>query len=257
MIFVEGKTTKPLIKHDHGFLDDGKGNIDKSKMREPTPQDYWAYAKWTTKASAAEYAFWLTDAVKAYEHFLWGMGTEREVDYEGFVEDDTSGQTMLKMIIKFTTNDAITIFSNKFPIKSLTNDFETTFQMYTPKALSVGGSSIFPYPKTENWQKAIGAHFIWCEAIVNLKRALTTKITNFDIKLTLNAEDMYNFNPGNKDIKTKIPDEENGRFELCGLAHEYINKGSISRSITFTISDYEIDRFMPDIQNMVVKKVNR
>lgn len=51
--------------------------------------------------------------------------------------------------------------------------------------------------------------------------------------ITIHAEDRYNFNPGAKDIATGIPDSANGRFELCGLAHQYMNYGRVTRSASW------------------------
>lgn len=55
------------------------------------------------------------------------------------------------------------------------------------------------------------------------------------LNITIYAEDMYNFNPKQKDISTGIPDSENGRFEVVGLGHEYINKTTVFRKV-----DYEL-----------------
>ena len=60
-------------------------------------------------------------------------------------------------------------------------------------------------------------------------------LVDFSINLTMFAEDMYNFNPKNKDIKTHIPDEANGRFERTGLAQEFLHVSSFSRIYSFTV----------------------
>ena len=48
-------------------------------------------------------------------------------------------------------------------------------------------------------------------------------------------KDMYNFNPGAADIVTGTPDSANGRFEITGLANEYLNESTITR--TFIVSE--------------------
>ncbi|MGF1687630.1 hypothetical protein L4C36_13170, partial [Photobacterium japonica] len=91
---------------------------------------------------------------------------------------------------------------------------------------------LFPYPETENWQKAIGAHFIWMSATVNI---IVDKDNNpsFYVIMTLHAEDKYNFNPDQNDIKTGISDSENGRFTVIGMGHPYIHKSTLTRSISW------------------------
>ena len=45
--------------------------------------------------------------------------------------------------------------------------------------------------------------------------------TWFTLDMTLHAEDRYNFNPGQKDIATGIPDSDNGIFEITGLGNQF------------------------------------
>jgi hypothetical protein len=52
---------------------------------------------------------------------------------------------------------------------------------------------------------------------------------------TVKVEDMYNFNRWNKDIATGIPDDENGRFEIVGFAHEFLSKATLVRHIRFRV----------------------
>lgn len=102
--------------------------------------------------------------------------------------------------------------------------------------IAVGSRDLrYPYPATENWQKAIGAHFIWIdgEATVNVNPA--GKIRSFAIEMTLRMEDMYNFNPGAKDIATGTPDADNGRFEVTGLGREYLNTAVLMRSLSLNL----------------------
>jgi hypothetical protein len=56
---------------------------------------------------------------------------------------------------------------------------------------------------------------------------------SFDVEMTIHAEDMYNFNPGDSDIATGTPDSANGRFEITGLGHEYLNRGTFTQSFSF------------------------
>ncbi len=101
----------------------------------------------------------------------------------------------------------------------------------TGSQIAVGNSDKFPYPTTENWQKAIGGHQIWMSATVSVKPGDSP---SFSMRMTLHAEDRYNFNPGAEDIATGTPDAANGRFELTGLAHQYMNYATLERDVTWT-----------------------
>jgi len=103
--FKEGNAVldKPVIRHDHGFLDDGKGNIDPSKKRAATWADYRALAKWEAMLEGAEVLRPdLDDATRSYSHFLDATGTDLEVAYEDFLSDDDAGKTVLKSLIADT-----------------------------------------------------------------------------------------------------------------------------------------------------------
>src|ERR1700757_4019808 len=101
--FTEGPAKRPDIHHDHGFLDDGKGNIDSSKRRPATWEDYKLLAFWTAKLDGAELLRPdLVNAADAYRHFLENSGTDFNVDYEGFLANDNSGKTVLKSAIEDT-----------------------------------------------------------------------------------------------------------------------------------------------------------
>ena len=102
----------------------------------------------------------------------------------------------------------------------------------TGSQIGVGGSGSFPYPATENWQKAIGAHVIWNSADVTVTPpAKVGDPPQFSLRMTLHAEDRYNFNPGAADIATGQPDSDNGRFEVSGLAKQYINYATLQRDV--------------------------
>ena len=93
----------------------------------------------------------------------------------------------------------------------------------------------YPYPDTENWQKAIGGHAVWSEASVTVSVDPATNRRQFEIDLVLHADDMYNFDPEKADIATGAPDEANGRFQECGLADEFLSVGTASRKIKFSL----------------------
>ncbi len=254
--FIDHDDKAPEIKHDHGHLDDGSGNIDESKREDPTWGDRLEKLKWVAKLEAAELLRPdLVDACATYRHFLFGGGATRPFDYERFVEDDSSGQTVVASAVEdaqlAATQKHDQLLGGKPPTAG-----KTSFRMRTG-AVGVGSDGRYPYPSTENWQKAIGGHTIWMEMDVTVEvyeasrvdppgvlpggppmctPAGDTQITygrRFEVKLTIHAEDMYNFNPGAADLATGTPDSANGRFEITGLGQEFKSTAKMTRDVKF------------------------
>lgn len=253
--FVDHDGKAPVIEHDHGFLDDGNGNIDPSKRREATWEDYLALAKWTATLEGAELLRPdLVDGTAAYRHFLTGGGATRTIDYPRFVDGDSSGATVLASAMA-DARDAATRKHDALIAGRPPSAGSTSFQMRT-EPIGVGNDGRYPYPATENWQKAIGAHKIWLEMDVTVETvelvahppgvalgsppictpggdSAVTYQRTFTVDMTLHMEDMYNFNPGAADIVTGAPDADNGRFEETGLGNEYLNVATLQRAFTF------------------------
>jgi len=224
--YTLGPPVRPDIHHDNGFL-------DKYKRRPPTIADRLLLAKWKTMLEGGEAVQGvplaphnhLSDALAAYRHFLYGKGQDRTINYERYVANDPSGKSLLDYAILDARTGAEILYDSNFKGTS------ARFQM-TGTAMSVGGSDIrFPYPATENWQKALGGHDIWISAEVNVLAGKSG--LEFTMTMTIHAEDMYNFNPGAHDIATGIPDAANGIFEVTGLATQYMNYGTLVRKITW------------------------
>lgn len=78
---------------------------------------------------------------------------------------------------------------------------------------------------------AIGAFNFYMTAEVTTSNVNNKMI--FNTLLTLHASDMYNFNPGMKDIKTGIQDSDNGIFEVNGLGKEFMQYGTYTTFITW------------------------
>lgn len=214
------KRKRPNIQHDKGHLVFPK--------RAPTLEDKMTLLKWKSMTSVAEAIRPdLTDATAAYNHFLEGKGSTRTFSYERYVSGDESGRKTLENAILHI----------KLGIEDLwlENNSLRSFCVSGPE-IRCGGSNvdkkIFPYPKTENWQKAIGAHSIWLYGDVKVV-VDENNYPSFYAIVTLNAEDMYNFNPGANDIATGIPDSENGALTITRLAHPYLNKATLTRSVSW------------------------
>ncbi|MEU1190093.1 hypothetical protein [Streptomyces sp. NPDC005859] len=95
----------------------------------------------------------------------------------------------------------------------------------TGGAVNVGGKD---YPKSENWQKAIGELHIWGSASV------TSKGESLSMRITIHAKDRWDFNKGMDDIATGTPDSVNGRFAELGWAKPFMTSGTVTRTVTWT-----------------------
>lgn len=228
-----GPATRPPIKHDNGHL-------AAFPKREPTAADRAQFAKWvamlegsealcsgkTAKIVPACRGEDLTDANAAYRHFLFGDGADRTINYERFIQDDASGRMLLPNLVRDFQKHAEVIGKDRIKFS------------VTSTAFTVGNGGIAPYPATENWQKAIGAHFIWVSADVTVS-ADDKGVIQYAAVLTVHMEDRYNFNPGQSDIATGIPDSANGNFEITGLGHQYTNYATIQRNVSWAEGQWE------------------
>lgn len=160
--YFVGAPRRPEIRHDNGF-----GQFPR---RNPTSADRRRYAKWQGRLELAEAIQGvpgapkndIPDALAAYRHFLQGRGAARTFSYERYVANDASGRTTLQSAILEAMAAAYTLHASAAPTGG-------TFS-FTGSAIPRGGTNgSFPYPATENWQKAIGAHSIWISGDVTVK----------------------------------------------------------------------------------------
>jgi hypothetical protein len=232
--FVLGPAVAPPVNFDHGFLDrvvGGKHVIDDSKRQAPTKRDYDHLRLWEAAALGGLLVRKdLIDAVFAYEHFLLDNGTPYHFSYDRFLTSDESGQRVLASVLADARQGALDLATGLARRESPL--WLQTFQMVSG-VVEVADCERYPYPSTENWQKAIGGHAIWISANVEMAIDPTAKTMTLTVALTIHAVDMYNFNPDNHDITTGIADAENGRFEVTGLAHEFLQTGEATRTFSF------------------------
>lgn len=210
-----GAPIRPIsIVFDNGFL-------DKFPPREPTLGDYGKLALWQTKLAAAESLRPdLKEGCEGYRHFLEGGGMPYVFSYENYVFNDQSGQTTLANAMLDIQDGAEIVWEAD---RSL-----TSFSI-TGGPISCGGNDLFPYPTTENWQKAIGGHIIWLSGSVTVTHKGGQDWLKLD--MVLHAEDRYNFNPGQHDIATGVPDSDNGIFEITGLGKQFTQTSELKRTI--------------------------
>jgi hypothetical protein len=238
-VFRVGPPQRPAIKHDDGFL-------GKFAPRKATDEDRAQLRAWIARLEVGEAIQGipflpknnLPDALAAYRHFLFGDGKDRTFSYDRYVDQDASGRTTLANAIFQAQAGA-----EELAMLRRSKPYGWAFQM-TSSVIPCGTDSeespwgeLYPYPATENWQKAIGAHYLWLSAGVTAAgNGIHLQMT---MNLTLHAEDRYNFNPNNEDIATGIPDAANGRFELTGLGHQYTNYSTLTRLVRWTSMSFD------------------
>ncbi|WP_143707465.1 hypothetical protein [Uliginosibacterium sp. TH139] len=172
-----------------------------------------------------------TEAADAYLHYMNASGADRTIDYGKFLNTDSNGKKVRDLLIEDLKKHAEVIGFNR-------SSFQLTSEPYR-----VGGKDgLYPepplrslYPATVNWQRAIGGHSVWVPADVQIDVDTSNRQCRIRhvAHITFHMEDMYNFNPGMADITTNIPDSENGRFQVVGLAKQYINRGTYSTVVAW------------------------
>lgn len=251
-----GDPTRPNIQHDNGFLQNPNDPNDPNPIptTEPTEanRDYYdsqlSDVKWAQRADNFNVPFTdkddtarrLEDGIEAYRHFLEGNGADRNFSYNEFIEEDASGQTILNNAIGDTQRGVEQLYNQMVAENPALANQPVTFNI-TGGVITVGGDSRFPYPDTENWQKAIGGHAIWNSASVTVTPPTEPGgEPTFSMDYTLHAEDRYNFNPKQNDIATGEPDENRGlTLERTGLAHQYTQYSTVEREVTWTQGDIQ------------------
>lgn len=252
-----GSPTRPNIRHDNGFRQNPNDPNDPNltPVVPPSFADRRFYAGELVQADGAQglekirIPFTdfddnarprrLEDGIDAYRHYLTGNGADRTFSYDEFVSEDANGQATLNNAIADTQRGAEQLYNQMVERDPSLAGKSVTFDV-TSGAISVReGSTEYPYPETENWQKAIGAHSIWNSATVTVTPpSAAGGAPQFSMDYTLHAEDRYNFNPDAADIATGEPDAVRGlKLERTGLAHQYMNYATLDRDVSWTAGD--------------------
>jgi len=213
---------KPTFDMDHGHCQDYPeiGYVYKGQ-REPTAAEKRSELWWNTKAFGATLIRWdLGNALPAYKHFQGATGEDFTFDLDDYFDDDPSATTLYNSAVGIAKNSAEKLASIDGSINMTSKGYAVQY-----------GDRRFPYPQTEDWQKAIGAFNFYMTAKVTAVYVFG-KI-NYTMELTIHAVDRYNFNPGMSDIATGTPDGANGVFEVTGLGKEFMQYGSYTTSITW------------------------
>ncbi|MCL6592119.1 MAG: RHS repeat-associated core domain-containing protein, partial [Firmicutes bacterium] len=215
-VYRFGEFAVPDIKFDEDFPYDP---ALKASVRDRLSWIWWGFKAFCASVLRKD----LSDAVKAYRHYRSGKGGVLIIDYEKAYKEDQIIRVFVNDEIMSAQKEAERLFrANKNKLSTIFGDI---------KAFNMLGSAV-PVPNglTENWQKTIGAHFIWGSAFVCINKS--NQVT---MLLSINVIDKYNFNRGMQDIASKTPDEVNGRFSQLGWAKSFITRGSLFRVVTWRL----------------------
>ncbi|MFI6323703.1 hypothetical protein ACIBG8_39680 [Nonomuraea sp. NPDC050556] len=221
--FAFGPPTPPDLEFDDDFPFDPNAR--------PTAKDEASWSEWQRKLHGGQILRpGLDDALAAYSRYTDASGAPLEVDYgEGYKEDKN---------IKLTVDNEI-ISAQQWAEKIFKQTGMTEFPMTGLPSAAKKLSGTGYATDTENWQKTLGNYQVWSSAVVTVKDGQVT------MRITVNAEDMYNFNRDDKDIATGAPDNENGRFSTLGWAKPFRTHGSITKTLTWPLGQ-TADPKVPD-----------
>jgi RHS repeat-associated protein len=201
--YKEGEPTRPDIKWDNGFPYDPNVGADYSDYAN------W-YLKWTVMLRGAQAWGHLPDGSRAYEHYRSASGEDLMVNYDKAYGEDPRIKAGV---------DA--------EIESAKVEAERLHKKLGKNKFNITGESVLVDSSTENWLKALGGHRIWGSAEVRYHSGTD----EYWMDLTITMEDFYNFNKGQADVHTGLPDDANGRFEVLGWAKSFYSRGSLQRSL--------------------------
>ncbi|MGB3708256.1 MAG: hypothetical protein WA998_08175 [Gordonia sp. (in: high G+C Gram-positive bacteria)] len=179
--------------------------------------DFAKKAKWLGILKAAQLGKPdMDDATAMYAHYWDNNGEPVEFDYEEAYREDEG--------VKKSVDDEIR--NTQRGVEEMIQQGQTEFSFTSTEAR--GNSE---YPTTENWQKAIGGYQQWSSGDVVVDGDTVT------MTVTVHAVDRYDFNPGQHDIASGAPDDDNGRFTEIGWAKPFDSSGEITRTVSWKIGD--------------------
>jgi hypothetical protein len=218
--FVIGPPTRPRFEWDPDF----PGDPDDA----PTLRDHANWRRWGAMLQAGRHLRpGLDDAVALYRHYRGGTGEPLRVDYEeGYREDRHIRQTVDAQI-RSAQQHADELARGRGPGSfSITGDAASAGAIVS----AIAGEETYP-TETENWRKTLGGYQVWTSAEVEVDGDRAT------MRVTVNTEDHYNFNDGDADLDTGLPDDDNVRFAQLGWAKGFDVSGSVTRTVTWTLGD--------------------
>lgn len=202
-----GEPKVPELRHEDDFVyNSATGSFE----------DWKSMQNWKTKLLGAEYLRPdLDDATAMYRHYWDNNGEKLKFDYDEAYREDSG----IRKSVDSEIGRAVAAAD------SIARTGRAGFKL-TGESRAVDGTY---YPATENWQKTVGAHRIWSHADVRVEGNRVT------MKVTVEAQDYYDFNRKDADIATGIPDSENGRFTEIGWAKPFETYGTLTRTVSWEL----------------------
>ncbi|MCL2179126.1 MAG: hypothetical protein FWC28_08240 [Proteobacteria bacterium] len=182
-------------------------DYDYNPNMKPTLKDGWNAVEWGAKGKAA--GLIMPDAAAVYNHYRANTGTDFTVNLAKGYKEDTAVKNSVDSEIRRTQESVENLRK-----QSGLDEFNVSGGLHPNSE----------YPTTENWQKTLGGFNTWSHAEV----AYDKEKKEYQMKITVNVLDRYNFNKGQKDIASGTPDDVNGRFEALGWAKSFNAKGDMT-----------------------------
>lgn len=192
-------------------IDWGEG-VEYNPDAVATASDYWNWAYYGNLLTAV--IFVQPDAARGYFRYRENTGEELYVDYEKALRDDST--------ILFRFEDEIEMVRNA--VAAMFDGSESSFSFHATDSTLVVGD-------TENWVRALGGHRIWSTGDVTY----SPSTCSLSVDITVHIEDRYDFNPGQVDAYTGLPDDDNARFEALGWAQRFFSRGEVKRTETIEL----------------------
>jgi len=239
---IPPKWDKTIYDHDYDY----------DPNMEATQEDHDNWKKWGENNFGASLPPWLrhvgdffgavpeeyknkldvdfSDATATYAHYRGNTGEDLTIDLKKAYNDDVG----IKMNID---NEILRTQQNVEALraKSQLNNFNVSGGLHPTINYPEYG-----YPSvTENWQKALGGFNTWSYSEVKYENG------EYQIKITVNSLDRYNFDKGKSDLGSGTPDDVNGRFEALGWAKSFDTKGQMTFEVKW--KEGEINDSIPTI----------
>ncbi|MDP4511361.1 WXG100-like domain-containing protein [Nonomuraea turcica] len=175
---------------------------------DPSLADRANWYKWQAFQDAEDATPGFDEAADTYRHYLSGSGEDYAIDYEQAYKDDKLIREGVDAEIRRAQANAERLYRETG---------QPQFQM-TGEPVDIDRTD------TKNWEFALGKHSVWGSGDVRVEGNQAT------MDVTIHAYDRYNFNNDGHWFTS-----ENGRFEELGWARSYDTRGTLKRTVTWTI----------------------
>jgi hypothetical protein len=188
----------------------------------PTWADRIRLARWQASLeSAALLRPDLVESTAAYRHFLLGLGAPRAIDYERYVATDPAGDALLAAAVE----DALLALRERM-------DDGSRWWLRSEVIAIGGGNPRYPFPRREDWQKALGAHALVIDVDAEITDDVVTASSSYlAVTVTLHAESAYIFVGAGED------EDDNDALVRAGLAHPFVHRGTCTRRLVLALGD--------------------